>query len=74
MNIWDILILACIAGIVVLTVLKRRRRPSGCCGSCTGCEVCAACSMGQEKNNHTDEKKTGLSQNVNKPENNGISP
>ena len=52
MNVWDILILLAVAGMVGLAVLSLRKgKSSGChgggscscgCGSCAGCPGCAA--------------------------------
>jgi len=39
MNVWDILILAAVAGAVILSLvsIRRDRRRGGCCGSCGSC-------------------------------------
>ncbi|MBR6347954.1 MAG: FeoB-associated Cys-rich membrane protein [Spirochaetales bacterium] len=41
MNIWDIMIIAAIAAVLVLGfVISRRRRKKGCGSCCQGCEGC----------------------------------
>ena len=49
MNIWDILILLAVAGIVAFAFYHARKRraegKSSCCGSCESCGMCgASCS------------------------------
>ena len=48
MNLWDILILLAIAGVVRFSLsLARKKTASACCGSCScaqiACESCTAC-------------------------------
>jgi hypothetical protein len=57
MKITDIIILAVLAGLIILALafMRKRRKKGGCCGSCSGCRE--SCShrmedkLPEEKNN-----------------------
>ena len=45
MNVWDIVIIATIAAVLILGFLiSRRRRKKGCSGNCSNCEGCPFCN------------------------------
>ena len=54
MNLWDVLLLLAVAGLLALAVFvlrRARRRGNSCCGSCKGCACGSdACGYCGEKN------------------------
>ena len=64
MNIWDLLIVALLAAVVVFAavrIVKRKKRGKGCCGcDCASCGGCAAMKQGIPLTKGNATRKTAV--------------